>query len=334
MPDLPPLAKYTVDEIPPPAKPRRIVFFSKRKQHTRVTMHFIRGFEANGHEVLWLRWSRIRNRVGRWLGKMLVRRRMRQFRPDMVLIYKKDADLDVVASLPADVPRVMFYEDLFFEAEPEVIDMARAVSLFLTTARGDVVDFKKVGVPHADYIRTGCDPTDHFIDQAQPDVAGDVAFIGAPNMPNRTELLSAVAGEFDLSLYGRGWQNAIGRPAVREDVFPDDLRRICASTKIIIGIDKRHDIDAYFSNRTWLTLGCGGFLLTRYVEGLEEYFNNHEHLVWFNSIDECLELIRDYLPKEDERRRIAQAGRDYVHTYHTFRHATAEMVAKAFGEPW
>jgi hypothetical protein len=334
MADLPVLAKYTVDEIPPPSKRRRIVLFSKTKRHTRVPEHLVRGFGANGHNVLWIRWSRIRRCLGEWLARRWVRRRLAQFDPQMVLTYKSDVAPGLLASLPQHVPRVVFYEDLFEMARPDLFALAREASLFFTTARGSVPDFRNEGVKNAEYIRTGCDPTDHFIDRPDPAFAGEVAFVGAANMPNRSELLGAVAAECPLALYGRGWEKAIGIRPVREHAYPADLRKICASAKIVLGIDARRDIDLYFSNRTWLTLGCGGFFLTGYVPNLEEYFVNHQHLVWFESVDECLDLIRHYLPKERERRRIARSGCEYVHTYHTFRHATAEMVARAFGEPW
>ena len=117
-------------------------------------------------------------------------------------------------------------------------------------------------------------------------------------------------------------------------VYPKQYRQICASARIVLGVDLRDDIYLYFSNRTWLTLGCGGFLLTRYIPGLEEFFHNHQHLVWFRSTAEALELIEHYLSHDEERSRIASTGYEYVHTYHTFRHATAELVGSVFGEPW
>jgi len=92
--------------------------------------------------------------------------------------------------------------------------------------------------------------------------------------------MRAIANRHPLALYGRGWKAALGRRARCRHIYPRHYRAICASTKIFIGIDKRDDLDLYFSSRTWLTLGC-----------------------------------------------------DYVRAYHTYRHATAEIVDAVFENP-
>ena len=130
------------------------------------------------------------------------------------------------------------------------------------------------------------------------------------------------------------WDEVLPEAAAGRDVYPAQYRKICASSKLVLGIDPRADLDLYFSNRTWLTLGCGGCLLTRHVPNLEELFENGRHLAWFAGPEECLERIAFYLPREAERRRIAREGSAYVRSYHTFRHATAELMARVFGEPW
>ena len=95
---------------------------------------------------------------------------------------------------------------------------------------------------------------------------------------------------------------------------PSGYSAVCASAKIILGIDKADDLELYFSNRTFFVLGCGGFLLTRYIPGLERFFANHRHLVWYRDADEALELAAYYLRNDEERQRIAAQGHDFVHT--------------------
>ncbi len=334
MNDFPMRTRYTIDSIPVARKERRVLLFAKHKRHTRVTAHLIRGFQQNGHRVLWINTHKVARLLGNKNGLRYTCWRMRRFQPDMVLIYSKDATVDMLDAVPNGVLTALFYQDLFYAASHELIELGRRCSIMFTTARGNVPDFKSMGVRNVSYIRGGCDPTDHFPDSPDPGYFADVAFIGSANMPNRTGLLRAIAERFSLKLYGQGWESALRQAPARRHVYPKQYRKICASTKIIIGIDGKNDLDLYFSNRTWLTLGCGGFLLTRYVPNLEEYFTNHEHLVWFQSVEECLELIDYYLPRESERRRIANTGCEYVRMYHTFRHATAEIMARTFGEKW
>ena len=145
-------------------------------------------------------------------------------------------------------------------------------------------------------------------------------------------MVRALCARGGVRLYGSGWRAATGVAPTRRHVYPRQYRDICASSKIVLGCDLHADVYTYFSNRTWLTLGCRGFLLTRYVPGLEEFFTNHEHLVWFASPEEAVALVEHYLPREAERARIARAGHDYVHAHHTFRHAAAELIGQVFDE--
>jgi spore maturation protein CgeB len=102
---------------------------------------------------------------------------------------------------------------------------------------------------------------------------------------------------------------------------------------VVIGRDWRVDCSWYFSNRTWFTLGCGGFLVTNYAPRLEEIFENHRHLVWYRSDGECLELIEHYLARPDERRRIAEAGRAYALAHRTYDHFARDLVDLFEGRP-
>ena len=329
---LPPRAVARVDELLPPSKPRGILFFSKRKRHTRVPSHLIRGFQSQGHRVLWLRPSKLTKLIGQQLGDAFASRRALAFRPDLILVYKHDVSPEFLASLPSALPRVVYYEDV--AATERVLEVARHSSLLFTTAGGMVPVFERLGVSRVAYLRGGCDPLDHVRGRRRRAFEGDTAFIGKASGEERVQLVREVAARFNLKLYGVGWKEATGLAPTRTHVYPKQYREICASSRIVLGVDLRDDVYLYFSNRTWLTLGCGGFLLTRYIPGLEEFFTNHEHLVWFRSTQEALELIDHYLKRDGERERIARAGYDSVHTSHPFRPATAEIIGTAFEEPW
>lgn len=335
---LPALALAQVSEILPPPGARRILFFSKRKRHTRVPSHLIRGFENNGHQVLWVRPSKWRRFLGKRGRNCALGLLARSWKPDMILVYKADATPDLLDAMPKDLPVILYYEDLPLpdpnEPDGDLIATGRKCDIFFTTARGLIPVFESKGVPRCVYLRGGVDPTDHRLGAMRPELRSDLAFIGQASDAGRVGLMGSLAKQFDVKLYGRGWQEQLGIAPTHEHVEPDRYGDICASAALIVGMDARSDVDLYFSNRTWLTLGCGGCLLTHYIPGLEEFFNNHEHLIWFHSEAECAELAQHYLAHPDERKRIAKAGHDLVHRYHTFTHATAEMIATLEGRPW
>jgi spore maturation protein CgeB len=64
--------------------------------------------------------------------------------------------------------------------------------------------------------------------------------------------------------------------------------------------------------------GCGGFLLTGYVENLESYYKLDKEIVSFENTKELIEKLRYYIEHEEERQTIAQAG--YIRTIkeHTY----------------
>ena len=68
---------------------------------------------------------------------------------------------------------------------------------------------------------------------------------------------------------------SISCPPLPVHAFRGDLTAEVSPSRLVeICRHLRDDVELYFSNRTWLTLGCGGFLLTRYVPSLEELFDN------------------------------------------------------------
>ena len=86
-------------------------------------------------------------------------------------------------------------------------------------------------------------------------------------------------------------------------------------------------LGGYWSDRVYRVLGNRGFFLTRYTPGLEDFFVNHEHLVWFERKQELKPLAERYLRDPEARRRIAEAGFQHVRQHHTYDHRVREILA-------
>lgn len=315
-------------QIPSASKRLRVLLFAKRKRHTRVTRHLLRGFGQNGHTAGWLHSTNFKHFVGRTLAARMMDACTRMFRPDIVIVYGKDVPLDVLQSLPSSVPSGLFYHDFWEEPDQGVVEVGQHSTVVFTPLRGYVTTLKGFGLENVMYVKDGCDRTEHYPVKPVQEFAAPVSFIGSLQEGDchRRDLMRAVAQSHSLHLYGRGWLSNAGLEPVRRHVYPDEYRKVCASSAIMLGNDHGLGVDLGFSNRTWMTLGCGGFLLTSYVPNLEEIFTNHEHLVWYRSPEECLELIEYYLPRRADRRRIARTGCGYVRNYYTYRHTAARMV--------
>ncbi len=316
----------------------RIAFFGKSKRHTRTTTYIARALEREGHALLWVNERKRMRWLGRRAASRFTRRQVERFRPELVLIHANDVQPDTFAAIVGRQPIAVFTPDCWtLPLDRALLDLARRADLLLTVARGQIPDFLAAGVPRAEFLAEACDPDAHFpAPKPRADFVSEVAFIGktnagSPRLAARSALVVKVCGQFDAGVYGSGWE-PLGITPRRHDVYPREYREICTSAGIVLGRDWTTQCAGYTSNRTWFTLGCGGFLLTSYSPGLESLVANHRQLVWYRSDEECLELIAHYLARPEERRRIAAAGRAYVLAHRTYAHFARDLVAHVAGK--
>ncbi|MGI9590330.1 MAG: CgeB family protein [Myxococcota bacterium] len=317
----------------------RVAYFSKRKRRTGTPAAIDRALRRAGHEVLAVHGSRKARGLGARLSALATRRALRRFGADLVLIHNLDIQVEAFEAVCGGARTVMFLDDCWpSPVRPEQLGLASRVDLLLTVAEGQIGEFQRAGVRNVAWIAESHDPAVHHpVSEPGPEWRSDVAFIGRVSQSDRhhatrRELIGAVAPGFDLALYGRGWDE-LGYEPRRRDVFPEHYRLVCAGAGIVLGRDWRDDCARYCSNRTWLTLGCGGFLLTNYAPGFEDLFANHGHLVWYRSTGECLELIEHYLARPEERRRIAEAGHRYARENRTVDHFVRDVLDRVAGRP-
>lgn len=145
--------------------------------------------------------------------------------------------------------------------------------------------------------------------------AADVSFIGSI-YTKRRQVLRRELEQYDFKKWGEPDDQVWGR----------EFAAVCYLSKIVAGDNFVNDVAGYWSDRVYLTLGCGGFFLTAYVEGLEREFENHKHLVWWHDFKEMRHWIEYYLPREAERKAIARAGYDLVHSRDTYDHRIQTMT--------
>jgi len=306
----------------------RIILFGKSKRRTRTTFHLARAFKECGNKVLWLNPAKIRRRrkndSDRWiLNKIKI------FDPDIIFIYSKDMPLGVLRKIAdGSVKTMMYYEDMSPEVSTSLVQMGMLVDFFLVTNKGMLADYKNAGIAHPVYFIGACDRHDHRLRRpVLPVWKSDIAFIGrARANESRVMLTRKLAERFNVKVYGRNWQSFGIKPTLKV-VTPRSYALVCRGAKIILGADITAEVEGYWSNRLWLTLGCGGFFLTAYVRGMEKYFENKRHLVWYHSQAECLSLAEEYLAKPDMRRKIARQGYQRVHERHTFHHFVRRAIA-------
>ncbi len=174
----------------------------------------------------------------------------------------------------------------------------------ITTDGGNEKDWKRLGINHH-CVRQGIHKPQCFMEESK-DPQG-IVFIGADNplFPERSIMMNQLKSKYqDFTWYGKNNTNA---------VRGKDLNTLYSKKKIVVG-DSVYS-PYYWSNRVVETLGRGGFLIHRYVEGIDK---EYPHLVTYDgTMADLTKKIDYYLAHEDERREIVRKNFEWVRDNYT-----------------
>ena len=102
------------------------------------------------------------------------------------------------------------------------------------------------------------------------------------------------------------------------------LRALCGAR---IVVNPHGDFMRYGGNlRLFEACGVGAFQIADDRPGVREWFSPGEHLATYRDPEHLRELVASYLARDDERERIARAGRAHVVAHHTYAHRMNALV--------
>jgi spore maturation protein CgeB len=125
----------------------------------------------------------------------------------------------------------------------------------------------------------------------------DISFNGTPSK-RRWDFMKKINKEFNVSMFSK---------------FDLDARaRLINQSKINLHISfEDYACTNAVNLRAFDVLPCGSFMLHDHIKE-PDMFEDKKHLVYFNGVDDLMEKIDYYLEHEDEREKIAEAGRKYI----------------------
>ncbi len=326
-----------------PIRPKRVLFFGKRKSRSVCTGALVDALRAQGLEVKWVNCSTLK----RWLTKvpmrLVVRLLHRLYKPDLVFVFFHDLPKVLMQEISALTPTVVWMEERLQQVTPQNVAFVQNCRLLCLSTPELVETYRAAGVPQTTFLMSGFSPSYHhphssLRDGRKPKFDRDIAFIGGPgNIEDRPGFLAWLSQKHDLEIFGvkEDWLPYLKKyPELRfaGEARPRRYSEICARSKIIFGLNQTHDSWLYFSNRVFLTLACQGFHLMHYVPGMETVFEDGKHIAWFEDREECLEKINYYLEHEQERLAIAKSGHDLVHAEHRYEQRIHEILEILSGE--
>jgi len=252
----------------------------------------------------------------------------RQQKPDCCLIVGGQNILPQTVSRIKEmgIPIVLWTTDVPVEFK-NVLDSARYYD-HLFCAGSEALDiFHSKGFTDVSWVPFACDTHFHqripLSDSERKKYAKDIVFVGS-YYPNRASLLEGIS-DFDLGVWGPYWQRlSAGSPlknkAINIKMNYDQWVKIFNASKINIVV---HYQDGKVpchqaSPKLFEAMACGCFVLTDRQKDAQALFKDKEHLVFFDDQKDLRSKIQYYLEREDERKRIAQAGFTEVTSKHRY----------------
>lgn len=268
------------------------------------------------------------------------------FSPDILLftkgtgIYERWLD----SARSRSIPLVQWHPDPILD--DTVLRLARKVDFFFTMAEGLVDKFRKAGISKVTWLSQGFAPSFFDPGEISPQnralFSSTLTFVGnlsdQPEYVGRRKSLTRALREgFDLKWWGPQpahkltnlafLLSPLGRSYGGRFVYGAEYAQVVSLSRIFLAFDRAPHLRNSMSQRLYMAVGCGAFYLCQYVEGIEKVLEPGREIETFSGEDEMVDKIRFYVPREEERMRIAEQGRKRVLTQYTYRHRFYEMFS-------
>ena len=284
-----------------------------------------RALRRAGHTTKLIDDSGAKKLIGSKLTQKWALAQARRFKPDFVFLSKCPALAPAtVAEIIEGKQNAMWFQEAQWYKSTYRPDIAHVIKIGKLTKTFFVSGFERewtaLGLP-ARFL-PACADRDLRPVPLKKAFASDIAFIGTGSDAARANFLLKVAKKYDLKVWGRGWEewrkqlNWSGRP-----VEGKEFAAVCSSAKIVLGVNPaRYTADSgnTTSDRTWMVILAGGFLLAHGTPELKRMLREGDHCAWYTDIDSCLAQCAYYLENAAQRERVRREGQGFVRQHHTF----------------
>lgn len=240
------------------------------------------------------------------------------YQPDLVvyglidMVKNRELRLEIRARLP-DAKIVMWYGDYRDLRTGQIVaDMSEIDCMFVSNDAQSEFYQRRWNVPRCEYLPLG---SKIYAPEYNERFDFPFVFIGGritgSQFLERAQIMWKYEAEHGLKIID-GPQH---RPDLRAKVF-EAMPQIYRSSAVVLDQSHFTDVYRYTSNRHWIVTASGGFALTKRFPGCELEYPQGTR-VYFDTIEESLELCDYYLAHPDEREKIRLAGYEHAkqHTY-------------------
>lgn len=205
---------------------------------------------------------------------------------------------------PTDAPLIWYASDTHLGKEYRFEEALKADYVFFAQkpAVPDYLEWrkdKKDKNKHVSWLPHGVEPR-AFPDKPVTVKKYDVCFVGHLVSHERIDFLDVFFKEFPNFWFGQRLSRY-----VLDQGMADDCADIFRKTKIVLNPPTRGDI----AMRVFEATATGSFLLQGRCPGLEDIYTDKVHMVMYDTVEEAIELAKYYLEHDEEREKIALAGK-------------------------
>jgi len=241
-------------------------------------------------------------------------------KPETLLLLKRKTQA-LLFHFNADSP----FDKQKANSHPNLIKTIPLYDCYFIWHKGLIPKIYKKGAKRVEYLPFAWDPELHPEANPSPNreegfYASDIAYIGNWT-PERERWLSYIT-DMDLKIWGTYlWGRA--RDGGVKDKWTGytpvgwEFAKVVRASKINLNFLRDQNKGSH-NMRTFEVPGCGGFLLTERSEEQCEFFEEDKEIACFSTPEELREKIKFYLPRDELRRRMAEAAHRKVAQGHTY----------------
>jgi spore maturation protein CgeB len=320
----------------------KILFVGDLSSYARARQRFLT-LQDLGHEVKglpWVRleaeqdsshkphlWSRIRYKLRYPSDPVGINQTLptvvATYKPDLVWIEKATTiwprTYQQLKHQTPELTLVYYSEDDIYLPHNRSVYLERSLHFFdwvYTTKPRNLQELPKLGANRVFCVFQAYDQALHRPISVSPaeqsEWGSDVGFIGTFEIDRAETMLFLAKQGIRIRIWGSNWQHwKYKHPNLvieAQSIYQETFVKAINTTKINLNFLRKLNRDQHTS-RSLEIPACGGFMLTERTEEHQQLFHEGKEAEFFDCPDELLSKLKYYLVQEDDRQKVAQAGR-------------------------
>lgn len=255
----------------------------------------------------------------------------RSFNPDWIWLQAQNTGVlqpDTLLKVGRELPGCVISHwmgDARDPVAPYLSGICAATHLTLVSGEGYLPLYKAAGAREVRYCQVAVDWEEDVLgipEWTPPFRVPDVVFCGnyhgtlfrgAGDRDGAVRTLQAVG--IDVGIVGLNWPT--GWPVIGSCRYKEQ-HHIYKRAKIVLSVNNVNDVRRYYSDRHLFALASGVAVVAKYVPGFEDEFENGHDLMWYNTDQELVSVVRALLADEGARTRLGRNGRATAIRDHTW----------------